>query len=95
MPTAKCVLVRDDGTGKATFVMCPMTGGSEKKYTASQEKFRGLRDIGVCYNAPFIFCSSRTGQREKSAFDHINTDWKIHDEGSINGLFRRRHGPYG
>lgn len=35
MPTFKCVLVGDGGTGKTTFVKRHLTGEFEKKYVAT------------------------------------------------------------
>ena len=49
MPTFKCVLVGDGGTGKTTFVKRHLTGEFEKKYVAT---------LGVEVH-PLVFMTSR------------------------------------
>lgn len=49
MPTFKCVLVGDGGTGKTTFVKRHLTGEFEKKYVAT---------LGVEVH-PLVFNTSR------------------------------------
>ncbi|KAH8041238.1 hypothetical protein HPB51_014386 [Rhipicephalus microplus] len=47
IPTFKCVLVGDGGTGKTTFVKRHLTGEFEKKYVETDGNLAALRSFGV------------------------------------------------